>query len=97
MGPVALAAGLISAGIVIAYFVAIDYVRTATSTGPGVSAQRRTFVKQLETVLRPVAQLPSGAAGQLRQKLSQAGNPGSLTPAGFQAVRYSFASLLARS
>jgi tight adherence protein C len=95
MLPIALAAGLISAGIVMAYFVAIDYVRAAAANGPGVSSQRRNFLKQLESVLRPVAQLPSGAAGQLRQKLSQAGNPGALTPAGFQAVRYSFASLMA--
>ena len=93
--PIALAAGIISAALVVAYFVAIDYVRAAAANGPAVSAQRRTFVKQLESVLRPVSQLPSGAAGQLRQKLSQAGNPGSLTPAGFQAVRYSSASLLA--
>jgi tight adherence protein C len=93
--PIALAAGIISAALVVAYFVAIDYVRAAAANGPAVSAQRRTLVKQLESVLRPVSQLPSGAAGQLRQKLSQAGNPGSLTPAGFQAVRYSSASLLA--
>jgi tight adherence protein C len=93
--PIALAAGAISAGLVVAYFIAIDYVRAAAANGAAVTAQRRTFVKQLESVLRPVAQLPSGAAGQLRQKLSQAGNPGSLTPAGFQAVRYSLASLMA--
>jgi len=93
MVPIALAAGLISAGIVFAYFVAIDRVRA--TNGPAVATQRRTFVKQLESVLRPVSQLPSGPASQLRQKLSQAGNPGSLTPAGFQAVRYSVASLLA--
>ncbi len=87
MVPIALAAGVISAGIVVAYFVAIDYVRAGATNGAAVTAQRQTFVKQLESVLRPLAQLPTGAAGQLRQRLSQAGNPGALTPAGFQAVR----------
>ncbi|HKC18283.1 MAG TPA: type II secretion system F family protein, partial [Candidatus Dormibacteraeota bacterium] len=56
---------------------------------------RQTFVKQLEVMLRPVSRLPAGAALQIRQKLSQAGNPGGLTPAGFQAMRYSSAALLA--
>src|SRR4029077_12328969 len=43
--------------------------------------------------------LPSGppatAAIQVRQSLSRAGDPGGLTPAGFQAVRYSLAALMA--
>ena len=41
------------------------------------------------------ALLPTRTAVQVRQKLNQAGNPGNLTPAGFQAVRYSAAALLA--
>ena len=46
--------------------------------------------------MRPVAnRLPALAAGQVREKLSRAGDPGSLTPAGFQAVRYGLAALLA--
>ena len=91
----ALAAGVICGGIVIAYFIAIDLVRAAAANAGTLAAPRRTFVKQLESALRPVSQLPAGAAIQLRQRLSQAGTPGSLSPAGFQAVRYSFAALMA--
>ena len=93
---VALTSGVICGAIVVAYFIAIDQYRAAAAKGtlaPGVP--RPTLVKQLETLLRPVAKLPAGTAGQLRAKLSQAGNPAGLTPAGFQAVRYSLAALLA--
>jgi len=92
--PVAFAAGVICAGIVVAYFVALDQFRAATTNGRHVAAPR-PFVKQLESMLRPVSRLPARTAIQLRQKLSQAGNPGNLTPAGFQAVRYSVAALMA--
>src|SRR5437773_5720353 len=93
---VAVAAGLICGGIVVAYFIAIDQFRAAAANGHVVgSGPRPTFVKQLESLLRPVAKLPARTAGQLRQKLSQAGNPAGLTPAGFQAVRYSLGALLA--
>jgi tight adherence protein C len=95
MTPFALAAGVICGGIVIAYFIAIDHVRAAAANGGTLAAPRRTFVKQLESVLRPVSQLPAGAAVQLRQRLSQAGTPGALSPAGFQAVRYCVAALMA--
>jgi tight adherence protein C len=45
---------------------------------------------------RPLAsRLPALQAGELRQKLSRAGDPGNLTPAGFQAVRYGLAALMA--
>jgi tight adherence protein C len=94
--PIAIAAGLICGVIVFAYFVAIDQVRTASANGAlGAGAPRPTFVKQLEQALRPVSGMPAGAAIQLRQRLSQAGNPGGLTPTGFQAVRYSVAALMA--
>jgi tight adherence protein C len=39
--------------------------------------------------------LPPRSIGELRQKLSRAGDPFNLTPAGFQAVRYALAALLA--
>src|SRR5260370_33370536 len=45
--------------------------------------------------MRPFSRVPAPPAIQLRQKLSQAGNPGGLTPAGFQAVRYSIAAMMA--
>ncbi|TMC54123.1 MAG: type II secretion system F family protein [Chloroflexi bacterium] len=93
---VAIVSGLICAVIVFAYFIAIDQYRAAAANGglvPG--APRQGFLKQLESALRPVSRLPAGTAIQLRQKLSQAGNPAGLTPAGFQAVRYSIAAMMA--
>ena len=96
MLPIALAAGVICAGVVVAYFIALDQLRAAAANGAAVAgAPRQTFVKQLESFMRPIARLPARSAIQLRQKLSQAGNPGSLTPAGFHALRLSFAALFA--
>jgi len=99
MLPIALAAGVICGVIVAAYFVAIDQMRrTAAAVDGGflVTPPRRGFVQQLESMVRPFAtRLTPRSAGRLRQKLSRAGDPGSLTPAGFQAVRYSLAALLA--
>ncbi len=96
----AIIAGGISAIIVIAFFVALDSSRTsarATANGPWARpAEPTSAVKQLEEFLRPVAnRLPALAASQLREKLSRAGDPGSLTPTGFQAVRYALGALLA--
>jgi tight adherence protein C len=95
MDPVALSVGLICAGIVAAYFVVLDHFRHATANGGHAAAPSRPFVKQLESFLGPVSHMPARTAVQVRQKLSQAGNPGNLTPAGFQAVRYSLGALAA--
>ncbi|TMF92553.1 MAG: type II secretion system F family protein [Chloroflexi bacterium] len=96
MLPIAIASGVICGAIVFAYFIAIDQYRAAAVNGGTTpAAPRRTFIKQLESLLRPVSRLPARTAIQVRQKLSQAGNPGNLTPAGFQALRYSLAALLA--
>jgi tight adherence protein C len=95
---IALIAGIISAVIVVAYFIAIDQARAAAATNGGFTAQapRPTLVKQLESMARPfTSRLPAHAAVEVRQQLSRAGDPGGLTPAGFQAVRYSLAALLA--
>ncbi len=96
MLPIAVTAGVICGVIVFAYFIAIDRFRAAAADGGTAHARPRpTFLKQLETALRPVSRLPAGTAIQIRQKLNQAGNPGHLTPAGFQAVRYSVGALMA--
>jgi len=93
---IAIAAGVICGAIVFGYFIAIDQFRAAAVNGGHLAgAPRQTFIKRLESALRPVSRLPTRTALQLRQKLSQAGNPGGLTPAGFQAVRYSLAALMA--
>lgn len=92
---VALTAGIISGVIVVAYFIAIDQLRTAAANGGHVEAPPRPMLKQLEVLLRPVSHLPAGTAIQLRRKLNQAGNPAGLTPSAFQSVRYSVAALMA--
>lgn len=94
MLPLALVAGAICGVIVASYFFAIDMYRTTAVNGGGLaSAPRQPFLRRLESVMRPLPRLPARAAGQLRQKLSQAGDPGGLTPAAFQAVRYSLAAM----
>jgi tight adherence protein C len=96
MMQIAVVAGGICAVIVIAYFIAIDQYRAATANGGAVhGAPRQTFLKQLESTMRPFSRVPARTAIQLRQKLSQAGNPAALTPAGFQALRYSIAAMMA--
>ena len=95
MNPFALIAGLVCGVIVVAYFIAIDQVRAAAANGGHVSTPPRPLLKQLELLLRPVSHLPADRAIELRQRLSQAGNPGNLTPAGFQALRYSVAAVFA--
>ena len=97
---IALSAGLVCGVVVAAFFIALDHnMATAppTTTGAWMAPPvKTTFVKRLEGVARPVAaRLSARATGQLRQKLSRAGDPGNLTPAGFQAVRYGLGALFA--
>lgn len=96
---IALSAGIISAVIVMAYFIAIDQVRKAAPATPGnfrAPATNQGLVKQLEALAKPLtSRMPAHQTAPLRRQLSRAGDPGALTPAGFQAVRYSLAALLA--
>jgi tight adherence protein C len=96
---IAVTAGIISGIIVAAFFIALDRTVAAQATTSGAwtpPAVNTSLVKRLENMARPLAsRLPALAAGELRQKLSRAGDPGSLTPAGFQAVRYGMAALFA--
>jgi tight adherence protein C len=86
--------GAICAVVLVAYFIAIDQYRQAAATGGIVTAPRQPFTKRLEILMRPIAsRLPARSPGELRQKLSRAGDPYNLTPAGFQAVRYALAAL----
>lgn len=90
----AVVVGGICAVVVVAYFIAIDQYRAAAANGGFVGTPRQPFTKQLESLMRPIAsRLPARRAGELRQKLSRAGDPYSLTPAGFQAVRYAIGAL----
>jgi tight adherence protein C len=96
---IALIAGIICGVIVMAYFIAIDQYRTtapATNGSFGPPAAGPTLIKRFEAFARPfTSRLPTEATIAVRQKLSRAGDPGGLTPAGFQAVRYSLGALLA--
>jgi tight adherence protein C len=96
---IAVSAGVICGVIVAAFFIALDRTLATTTATNGVwtaPAVKTPLLKRLESVARPLAQrLPALAAGELRQKLSRAGDPGNLTPAGFQAVRYGLAALFA--
>jgi tight adherence protein C len=95
---IAVSAGVICAIVVAAYFIAIDQVKPVAATNglwtpPHV---RTSWLKQFEELARPLAaRMPAHATGPLRQKLSRAGDPGALTPAGFQAVRYGLGALFA--
>jgi len=96
----AIIAGLVSGVVVAAFFIAIDHSRStlkATASGLWTPPREGTSVlKQLEGWMRPLtSRLPALAAGQLREKLSRAGDPGNLTPGGFQALRYGLGALLA--
>src|SRR6267143_7199925 len=95
---IAITAGVICGIVVAAYFVAIDQTKPAAAAN-GVWAPppvRTSWIKQFEALARPLAsRMPAQATGPLRQKLSRAGDPGNLTPAGFQAVRYGVAALFA--
>jgi tight adherence protein C len=95
MFEVAVAAGVICGLIVAGYFIALDQHRAAVANGGHLTGPPRPFVKQLESLLRPVSRMPARTSAQLRERLSQAGNPAGLTPAGFQALRYSLAALMA--
>jgi tight adherence protein C len=96
---VALSAGLVCGVVVAAFFIALDYsmARAAPTSGAWMAPRvKTTFVQRLEGVARPVvSRLSARETGQLRQRLSRAGDPGGLTPAGFQAVRYGLAALFA--
>src|SRR3982074_414 len=96
---IAISAGVIGGIIVAAYFVAIDQqAKTVPATNGAWPANRgrTSLLKQFEALARPLSsRMPAQATGPLRQKLSRAGDPGNLTPAGFQAVRYGLAALFA--
>ena len=96
----AIIAGLVSGVVVAAFFIAIDHSRsTLKATASGLwtpPTEGTSLLKQMEAWMRPLtSRLPALAAGQLREKLSRAGDPGNLTPGGFQALRYGLGALLA--
>ncbi len=95
---IAITAGVMCGIVIAAYFVAIDRTRTVTTTNGAwtMPPVRTPWIKQFEALARPLAaRMPAHESAPLRQKLSRAGDPGGLTPAGFHAVRYAGAALFA--
>jgi tight adherence protein C len=96
---IAVSAGIICGVVVVAFFIALDRNLAAAANNSGIWTAppvNTPLLKRLEALARPLAnRLPALAAGELRNKLSRAGDPGNLTPAGFQAVRYGLAALMA--
>ena len=96
----AIIAGVVSGVIVAAFFIAVDHTRATAKVAAGSAwaqpGENTSALKQIESALRPLtSRLPAVAAGQLRAKLSRAGDPGNLTASGFQALRYGLGALLA--
>jgi tight adherence protein C len=94
----AIIAGLVSAIIVAAFFIAVDHYRSTAKAGVPANwtaqPENSTALRQFESLARPLtSRMPAVAAGQLREKLSRAGDPGNLTAPGFQAVRYGFGAV----
>jgi tight adherence protein C len=96
----AIIAGVVSGVVVAAFFIAMDINRAAAKAGAVATwtptADGSSRLKQFESLARPLtSRMPAVAAGQLREKLSRAGDPGNLTASGFQALRYGLGALLA--
>ncbi len=96
----AIIAGVVSGVIVAAFFIALDFNRSAAKAAAGAAwtppREGTSALKQFEALARPLtSRMPAVAAGQLREKLSRAGDPFNLTANGFQALRYGLGALLA--
>jgi tight adherence protein C len=95
---IAISLGIICGVVIAAYFVAIDRTKPVAATNGAwtMPPVRTPWIKQFEALARPLgSRMPAHETAPLRQKLSRAGDPGGLTPAGFHAVRYAAAALFA--
>ncbi|MEO8745783.1 MAG: type II secretion system F family protein [Candidatus Dormiibacterota bacterium] len=96
---IALSAGVICGVMVAAYFIILGRTGAPAAAANGVwngTPPAASMLKRLEALARPIAsRLPAHDAANLRQRLSRAGDPGNLTPAGFHSVRYAAAALCA--
>src|SRR5260221_10600956 len=101
MDPITAVAGLICASALFFYFVQLDRQRQAVGELPPtdetepVAMRRRTIGYRLDRLGR---RLLGSRLGRQRSsidvRLNLAGNPGHLTPAAFEAIRYAMAALL---
>jgi tight adherence protein C len=96
----AIIAGVVSGIVVAAFFIALDFSRATAKAGATQvwtrPVENAGALKQFETLFRPLtSRMPAVATGQLREKLSRAGDPGNLTASGFQSLRYGLGALFA--
>ena len=102
MDPVASVAGLIFASAIFYYFVQLDKQRTAVAELPpeqesdALALRRRSFSYRLDRLGKRLFgnRLAAGERTPIQVKLNLAGNPGHLTPAAFEAIRYGAAAAL---
>src|SRR4030081_1444867 len=101
MDPIASVAGLVFASLLFFYFVQLDKQREVVAELPPqdendpIALRRRSFGYRLDRFGRRF--LGNRVAGQrvsTQVKLNLAGNPGHLTPAAFEAIRYGVAAAL---
>jgi tight adherence protein C len=95
-------AGLICASAIFMFFVQLDRATVVAGELPpddelrAIARKRRTLGYQLDRLGRRLAQgMPDERRQQIQADLNLAGNPGGLTPSGFQAARIALAALLA--
>jgi len=99
MDPIASIAGLIGASAVFFYFVQLDKRRAAAGelppedAGDPILLRRRTFSHRLDRLGKRFLGSRAGGGPSLQIKLNLAGNPGHITPAAFEAIRYALAAL----
>jgi tight adherence protein C len=102
MDPVASIMGLIFASAVFFYFVQLDKQQDVVAElppeeNPAISLRRRGFSHRLDRLGRRVFgdRVSAEQRTSVQVRLNLAGNPGHLTPAGFEAIRYGTSALLA--
>lgn len=101
MDPIASVAGLICASALFFYFVQLDKQKEAVAELPPqdesepIMLRRRSFGYRLDRLGRRLfGSRISGNRASVQVKLNLAGDPGHLTPAAFEAIRYGAAAVL---
>ena len=101
MDPIASVAGLVFASLIFFYFVQMDKQKQVIAELPvqeendPIALRRRSFSYRLDRLGRRfLGNRVSGQRTSVQVKLNLAGNPGHITPAAFEAIRYGSAAAL---
>jgi tight adherence protein C len=100
--PIASVAGLVFASVIFFYFVQLDRQRKTVAELPpqdepdALAIRRRSFTYRLDRLGKRLLgnRIASGERTPIQVKLNLAGNPGHLTPAAFEAIRYGASAVL---